>query len=43
LLPAKQISADYENLMPSYAGQIDEAEIMQLIAYLRSLGESESQ
>ena len=39
LLPGKQISAGYENLMPSYTGHISEAEIMQIIAYLKSLGE----
>lgn len=39
LLPAKQISAGYENVMPSYTGHISEAEIMQIIAYLKSLGE----
>ena len=38
LLPGKQISAGYENLMPSFTGQISEAEIMQLIAYLKSIG-----
>jgi cytochrome c oxidase subunit 2 len=39
LLPGKQISAGYENLMPSFSGHISEAEIMQIIAYLKSLGE----
>ena len=39
LLPAKQISAGYENIMPSYSGQLGEEEIMQLIAYLKSIGE----
>jgi cytochrome c oxidase subunit 2 len=39
LLPAKQISAGYENIMPSYSGQLNEEEIMQLIAYLKSIGE----
>jgi cytochrome c oxidase subunit 2 len=38
LLPAKQISAGYENIMPSYSGQLSEEEIMQLIAYLKSIG-----
>ncbi len=36
LLPGKQISAGYENLMPSFTGHISEAEIMQIIAYLKS-------
>jgi cytochrome c oxidase subunit 2 len=36
LLPGKQISAGYDNLMPSFSGHISEAEIMQIIAYLKS-------
>lgn len=36
LLPGKQISAGYENIMPSFSGHISEAEIMQIIAYLKS-------
>jgi cytochrome c oxidase subunit II len=39
LLPGKQISAGYENLMPSFTGHISEAEIMQIIAYLKSIGD----
>jgi len=39
LLPGKQISAGYDNLMPSFTGHISEAEIMQIIAYLKSIGE----
>jgi cytochrome c oxidase subunit II len=39
LLPGKKISAGYENVMPSFAGHISEAEIMKIIAYLKSLGE----
>lgn len=39
LLPAKQISAGYDNLMPSFTGHISEAEIMQIIAYLKSIGD----
>jgi cytochrome c oxidase subunit II len=38
LLPGKQISAGYPNLMPSFSGHISEAEIMQIIAYLKSTG-----
>jgi hypothetical protein len=30
--PGKQISAGYDNLMPSFTGHISEAEIMQIIA-----------
>jgi len=40
LLPGKEIAAGYENIMPSYAGQLSEEEIMQLIAYLKSIGGS---
>lgn len=36
LLPGKQISAGYPNVMPSFTGHISEAEIMQIIAYLKS-------
>lgn len=36
LLPGKDISAGYDNLMPSFTGHISEAEIMQIIAYLKS-------
>lgn len=36
LLPGKQISAGYENVMPSFSGHISEAEIMKIIAYLKS-------
>ena len=40
LQPGKQISAGYENLMPTFAGHISEAEIMQIIAYLKTTGVS---
>ena len=36
LLPAKQISAGYENIMPSFSSHISEAEIMQIVAYLKT-------
>lgn len=39
LLPGKELSAGYDNVMPSFTGQINEAEIMQIIAYLKSIGE----
>src|SRR5689334_3925445 len=38
LQPAKQISAGYDNIMPSFAGHLSEEEIMQLIAYLKYIG-----
>lgn len=40
LLPSKQITAGYENLMPTYQGQLTEEEVMALVAYLRTLGDA---
>ena len=37
LLPNKQISAGYPPVMPTYQGQLTEDEVMQLVAYLKSL------
>lgn len=37
LQPAARIVAGYEPLMPAYAGQISEGEVLHLIAYLKSL------
>jgi len=37
LLPNKEIVAGYPPVMPSYAGQLGEDEIMKLIAYIQSL------
>jgi len=41
LQPAKQISAGYDNIMPSFSGHLTEEEIMQLIAYLKAIGNQE--
>lgn len=41
LQPAKQISAGYGNIMPSFSGHLSEEEIMQLIAYLKAIGQQE--
>jgi cytochrome c oxidase subunit 2 len=41
LQPGKQISAGYENIMPSFAGHLTEEEIMELIAYLKLIGNQE--
>jgi cytochrome c oxidase subunit 2 len=38
LQPGKQITAGYQNIMPSFAGHLSEEEIMQLIAYLKYIG-----
>jgi cytochrome c oxidase subunit 2 len=39
LKPRSQLSAGFEPLMPTYEGQVNEAQILQLGAYLRSLAE----
>ncbi|HJT45278.1 MAG TPA: cytochrome c oxidase subunit II [Chthoniobacterales bacterium] len=41
LQPGKQISAGYENIMPSFSGHLTEEEIMALIAYLKAIGKEE--
>ena len=38
LLPASQIVAGYQPLMPTYNGHISEEQLLQLIAYLKSIG-----
>lgn len=38
LLPSKQVAAGYMNVMPSYEGALSENELLQLIAYIKSLG-----
>lgn len=37
LLPAKDVAAGYEPLMPSYRGQVNEEQVFALIAYIKSL------
>src|SRR6185437_8736534 len=38
LLPNSQISAGYQPLMPTFQGHISEDELLQLIAYIKSIG-----
>jgi cytochrome c oxidase subunit II len=38
LLPQSQIAAGYEPLMPTFAGRVSEEELLELIAYIKSLG-----
>ena len=35
--PSAKIVAGYENIMPTFKGQVSEEEIFQLIAFIRSL------
>ena len=37
LLPQRDVVAGYEPIMPSFAGQVGEDQMTQLIAYLKSL------
>jgi cytochrome c oxidase subunit 2 len=42
LRPRAEIAAGYEPLMPSYEGKISEDEIVKIVAYLKSLGATET-
>jgi cytochrome c oxidase subunit 2 len=37
LAPKKEVAAGYAPVMPSYSGLLDESELLQLVAYIRSL------
>ena len=41
LNPRAKIVEGYQPIMPTFEGQISEESIMQLISYIRSLGEAE--
>jgi cytochrome c oxidase subunit II len=41
LQPGKQITAGYDNIMPSFSDHLTEEEIMQLIAYVKAIGKQE--
>lgn len=43
LLPAKDIAAGYTNDMPSYQGRINEEQLMEIVSYIRSIGDIEPQ
>lgn len=38
LLPASQIVAGYQPIMPTFEGRVNEEQLLQLIAYIKSLG-----
>lgn len=42
LLPARDVAAGYAPLMPSFAGQLSEEDVLALIAYIRSLGDADA-
>lgn len=39
LLPNKEVPAGYEAIMPSFRGQIDEEEILEIVEYVKSIGD----
>jgi cytochrome c oxidase subunit 2 len=43
LLPASQVAAGYETVMPTYQGHISEEELLQLVAYIKSLANQSSE
>lgn len=40
LYPQQAVAAGYASIMPTFAGQVSEAELMRLVAYLKALGSS---
>jgi cytochrome c oxidase subunit II len=40
--PSAKIVAGYENIMPTFKGQVDEDDIIELIAYIKSLGSGQT-
>jgi cytochrome c oxidase subunit 2 len=38
--PVAKVVAGYQPIMPTYQGQLSEDQIVQLIAYIKSLGKS---
>jgi cytochrome c oxidase subunit 2 len=42
LYPAKDVAAGYAPIMPTFAGQVTEADLVRLEAYIKSLGDAQS-
>ena len=42
LLPKSQVVAGYEPVMPSFQGQISEADLLKIMAYIKSIGRKEA-
>lgn len=38
VLPAKDVAAGYQNIMPTFKGKISEEQMLQILAYLKTLG-----
>ncbi len=43
VLPGQQLVAGYAPIMPSFAGQLGEEDILKLVVYLKSLAPDRSQ
>jgi cytochrome c oxidase subunit 2 len=41
LIPLKDVAAGYAPIMPSFEGKISEEAILEIIAYIKSLGEND--
>ncbi len=39
LLPASQVVAGYQPVMPSYAGQMEEGDLLKIMTYIKSIGD----
>ena len=37
MLPRKEVAAGYEPIMPSFAGQISEEDLLDIVEYVKSL------
>ncbi len=42
LMPKNEVVAGYEPLMPSFQGQINESDLLKIIAYIKSIGNKEA-
>lgn len=42
LLPLKQVAAGFAPVMPSYQGQLNEAQVLALVEYIKTLGDAEN-
>ncbi len=42
LMPKSEVVAGYEPLMPSFQGQINESDLLKIIAYIKSIGNKEA-
>jgi cytochrome c oxidase subunit 2 len=41
LLPRSQIAAGYDPVMPTFEGKLSEGDLLKLISYIKSIGDTE--